>query len=190
MEIASTIDEKLFADYNRRRAKMIKEIVKKGILEGIDWSTLKQPFGLIPAYHQLTPNLDVQPYVHQALLSLVITHSQVSSTAPLILPRVMTSLVESFSSDLLASFRKIPSFNMGGMLQATLEVEFLHQTLGTNVSKQAGETLQAVYGTIEKSYSGSGGVDLELGKVKGLLQRSRATTKYVYSCFRTKKNGK
>jgi exocyst complex component 2 len=102
----------------------------------------------------------------------------------------MTSLVESFSSDLLASFRKVPSFCMGGMLQATLEVEFLHQTLGSNVSKQAGETLQAVYGTIEKAYAGNGGVDLELGKVKGLLQRSRAGTKYVYSCFRTKKNGK
>lgn len=76
---------------------------------------------------------------------------------------------------------------MGGMLQATLEVEFLHQTLGSNVSKQAGDTLQAVYGTIEKAYAGSGGGELELGNVKGLLQRSRASTKLVYSCFR---NGK
>jgi len=73
---------------------------------------------------------------------------------------------------------------MGGMLQATLEVEFLHQTLGSNVNKTAGDTLQAVYGTIEKQYTGAGGVDLELGKVKGLLQRSRAGTKYVYGCFR------
>jgi len=189
MEIANTIDEKLFADYTRRRAKMIKEIVKKGILDGIDWSTLKQPFGPSPPPHPFL-TVDVQPYVHQALLSLVTTHSQVTSTSPSILPRVMTSLVESFSSDLLASFRKVPSFCMGGMLQATLEVEFLHQTLGSNVSKQAGETLQAVYGTIEKAYAGSGGVDLELGKVKGLLQRSRASTKYVYWCFRSKKNGK
>ena len=47
MEIANTIDEKLFADYTRRRAKGIKEIVKKGILEGIDWATLKQPFGTV-----------------------------------------------------------------------------------------------------------------------------------------------
>jgi hypothetical protein len=48
MEIANTIDEKLFADYTRRKAKIIKEIVKKGILEGIDWSALKQPFGRGP----------------------------------------------------------------------------------------------------------------------------------------------
>ena len=46
MEIANTIDEKLFADYTKRRAKAIKEIIKKGILEGIDWSTLKEPFGI------------------------------------------------------------------------------------------------------------------------------------------------
>jgi len=46
-----------------------------------------------------------------------------------------------------------------------------------------------VYGTIEKAYAGSGGVDLELGKVKGLLQRSRASTKYVYSCFRNGRKG-
>jgi exocyst complex component 2 len=102
----------------------------------------------------------------------------------------MTSLIESFASDLLVNFRRIPSFNMGGMLQATLEVEFLHQTLGSNVSKAAGDTLQAVYGTIEKQYTGAGGVDLELGKVKGLLQRSRAGTKYVYGCFRGEKRGK
>ena len=51
MEIENTIDEKLFADYTRRRAKVIKEIVKKGILEGIDWSTLKQPFGS-PLFNQ------------------------------------------------------------------------------------------------------------------------------------------
>lgn len=73
------------------------------------------------------------------------------------------------------------------MLQATLEVEFLHQTLGSNVSRQAGNTLQAVYGTIEKAYAGSGGVELELGKVKALLQRTRGSTKYVYSCFRSGK---
>lgn len=113
------------------------------------------------------------------------------SISPAILPRVMTALVESFSADLLSAFRKVPSFQMGGMLQATLEVEFLHQTLGSTVSKTAGDTLQAVYGTIEKSYAGSGGLELELGKVKGLLQRSRASTKNVYSCFRSgKKSGK
>ena len=48
MEIANTIDEKLFVEYTRRRAKVIKEIIKRGILDGIDWSTLKQPFGNTP----------------------------------------------------------------------------------------------------------------------------------------------
>jgi len=187
MEIATTIDEKLFADYTRRRAKVIRDIVKKGILEGVDWSTLKQPFGTIEIIPCLM--LDVQPYVHQALLSLVITHAQVTNTSSATLPRVMTALVESFASDLLSCFRKIPSFCMGGMLQATLEVEFLHQTLGSNVSKTAGDTLQAVYGTIEKAYVGVGGVDLELGKVKSLLQRSRASTKYVYACFKSSRKG-
>jgi exocyst complex component 2 len=133
---------------------------------------------------------EVQPYVHQALLSLVSTHSQVSTISPAILPRVITALIESFANDLLSSFRKVPRFCMGGMLQSTLEVEFLHQTLGSNVSKQASDTLQSVYGTIEKAYAGSGGGELELGNVKGLLQRSRANTKYIYSCFRTKKGSK
>jgi exocyst complex component 2 len=101
----------------------------------------------------------------------------------------MNTLVESFASELLHAFRKTPSFCMGGMLQATLEVEFLHQTLGSNVSKTASDTLQAVYGTIEKAYVGAGGADLELGKVKNLLQRSRTSTKYVYSCFRSGRKG-
>ena len=117
------LEGKLFADYTKRRARIIKEIVRKGVLEGIDWSTLKQPFG---TPHLILLTIDVQPYVHQAMLSLVTTHAQVSSTAPAILPRVITSLVESFSAELLSAFRKVPSFCMGGMLQATLEVEFLH----------------------------------------------------------------
>ena len=50
MEIANIIDEKLLADYTRPRAKVIKEIVKRGILEGIDWSALKQPFGASQPY--------------------------------------------------------------------------------------------------------------------------------------------
>jgi exocyst complex component 2 len=78
---------------------------------------------------------------------------------------------------------------MGGMLQATLEVEFLHQTLGSNVSKTAGDTLQAVYGTIEKAYTGAAGVELELGKVKSLLQNGRLSTKYVYACFKSGRKG-
>jgi len=200
MEIANTIDEKLFADYTRRRAKVIKGIVKRGVLDGVDWATLKQPFGtpqppnhnfcllrLIALAGAYVLRSDVQPYVHQALLSLVSTHAQVSTISPAILPRVMNALIESFANDLLSAFRKVPHFCMGGMLQATLEVEFLHQTLGSNVSKQAGDTLQAVYGTIEKAFAGSGGGELELGNVKGLLQRSRANTKYVYSCFRSGK---
>jgi hypothetical protein len=55
MEIANTIDEKLFMDYTRRRARQIKDIVKKGILEGIDWSDLKQPFG-IPSSNRALKN--------------------------------------------------------------------------------------------------------------------------------------
>src|SRR5436305_12181414 len=115
MEIANTIDEKLFADYARRRAKVVKEIVKHGILEGIDWSTLQQPFGITPGPQKFVTIVDVQPYIHQALLSLVSTHAQITSTTPTILPPVMTALVESLSSDLLSSFRKVPSFCMAGL---------------------------------------------------------------------------
>ena len=33
----------------------------------------------------------------------------------------------------------------------------------------AGETLQAVYGTIEKAYTGSGGVDFGVGEGQGVV---------------------
>ncbi|CAG8802430.1 5283_t:CDS:2, partial [Racocetra fulgida] len=107
-----------------------------------------------------------------ALLSLVIVHAQVNDVAKHLVNRTLTALLEHMARDCLEAFQKVERFGMGGMLQATLEIEFMHQTLSQYVSKEAQETLQLIYNTIEQLYDttqATGNLDLELSSVKQLL---------------------
>jgi exocyst complex component 2 len=98
------------------------------------------------------------------------------------------------ASDCLESFRQVERFGMGGMLQATLEIEFIHQTLSQYVTTQASELLQQIYQTIEQAYDPqqqhSGNLQNELSSVKKLLVDSRKSTVVQYLCFKQVKERK
>ncbi len=64
------------------------------------------------------------------------------------------------------------------MLQATLEIEFLHQTLSAFISTKAEGLLKQVYETISQKYQREGREDkdqlnAELERVKQILVQSR-----------------
>lgn len=97
--------------------------------------------------------LEVHPFIYDALLSLVLVHAQVSATARPLLARTLGSLVEELAQVALDAFSQVERFGMGGMLQATLEIEFMHQTLSQHVTPTADRTLQSIYHTISQSYT-------------------------------------
>jgi exocyst complex component 2 len=98
------------------------------------------------------------------------------------------------ASDCLDSFRQVERFGMGGMLQATLEIEFMHQTLSQYVTPAASDTLQSIYQTIEQAYDPqqqhSGNLQSELSHVKELLVFSRKSTVVQFLCFKQNKDRK
>ena len=119
-------------------------------------------------------------------------------TASQLVPRAITALVELVASVCLSSFTKVPAFNMGGMLQATLEIEFVHQTMAQYVSPHAAATLKRVYETISERYSSSAAgmpgdmnqgqlLQRELEGVKETLVASRRATALEFLCFRRPK---
>ncbi|EST06642.1 hypothetical protein PSEUBRA_004556 [Kalmanozyma brasiliensis GHG001] len=177
-EVSMQLDGILFSDYLGRKSSLIEGILSHGIVHS-DWSAIPRPTTL-------------HTFVYQSLLALVQVHAHVRATAPPLVTRTITALVDSLTNTTLSCFRDISQFGMGGMLQATLEIEFLHQTLSAYISPQAETTLKEVYETISLRYKRAGEreqeeLTRELERVKGILVQSRKATALEFLCFRRTK---
>ncbi|KAL8286277.1 hypothetical protein RQP46_004765 [Phenoliferia psychrophenolica] len=178
MEVINQLDGILFDDYVKRKSADVAKIIRTGVLGGmVDWYEAPKP-------------TEVHPFIYDALLSLVLVHAQVSETARPLVARTLGSLVEELARVSLEAFSKVERFGMGGMLQATLEIEFMHQTLSQHVSSVADETLQSIYKTISRSYyrkptaNSSGELQQELEGLKRTLVSSRRATALQFLAFR------
>jgi exocyst complex component 2 len=77
--------------------------------------------------------------------------------------------------------------------QATLEIEFMHQTLGRYVTPPAAKTLSDLYNKISQAYSrrqGDENLQQQLDGVKKILADTRRSTGVDFLCFRTNKEKK
>ncbi|KAI9492453.1 exocyst complex component Sec5-domain-containing protein [Zychaea mexicana] len=180
IEVVDQLDKILFNDYVKRKSGLIRDIIRQGILlSGIDWYSIPKP-------------TEVHSYVYEALMTLVMVHSQVSSVTKQLVHRAISALLENMANDCLESFRQVERFGMGGMLQATLEIEFMHQTLQQYVTTAASDTLQLIYQSIEQSYDAqqqnAGELQSELNHVKDLLVFSRKSTVVQFLCFKQNKD--
>lgn len=75
-------------------------------------------------------------------------------------------------------------------LQATLEIEFLQQTLGRYVSPPAAKTLAELYTKVSHAYvrrPGDENLQNNLDSVKRTLAESRRATGIEFMCFRAPK---
>ena len=169
----------------RRKGEHIRSILHTGILEsGIMWGAAPRPSA-------------VSPFIYQALLFLVQVHAQIRATVPALVSRVIVALVDIMADVTLEAYSRVHTFNMGGMLQATLEIEFVHQTMAYHVSPRAEATLKHVYETISQRYSASAAarnesssLQRELEGVKHTLIASRKATALEFMCFRRPKTDK
>ncbi|CAO3635122.1 unnamed protein product [Cunninghamella blakesleeana] len=180
LDVVDQLDQILFNDYIKRKSASIRDIIHHGILmSGIDWYSISKP-------------TEVHSFVYEALMTLVMVHSQISSVAKQLVHRALSALLENMAKDCLESFRQVERFGMGGMLQATLEIEFMHQTLSQYVTPTASDTLQLIYQTIEQAYDQhqqhSGNLQSELSHVKELLVFSRKSTIVQFLCFKQNKD--
>ncbi|KAI9248099.1 exocyst complex component Sec5-domain-containing protein [Sporodiniella umbellata] len=184
VEVINELDKEFFGDYIRRKSSPIRTIIRQGILEsGIDWFSIPKP-------------QEVHPFVYESLMTLVTIHSEISSVTKQLVKRALSRFLETMAKDCLDSFKQVKRFGMGGMLQATLEIEFMHQTLSQYVTPDASATLQNIYQTIERAYDpeqqSSENIKLELGNVKELLVFSRVCVSrpFYYGSIAYPLNGK
>ncbi|KAG2139268.1 exocyst complex component Sec5-domain-containing protein [Suillus clintonianus] len=178
MKAVTALDKTLFDGYVKPKAAAVAIILREGILDkNMDWYETPQP-------------TEVRPFMYKALIGLVEIHAQISRVAENLLERVMYALIENVAQDALLSFKQVKRFGMGGMLRATLEIEFLHQTLARYVSSPAAKTLSELYNKISQAYArrpGDENLQSNLDSVKRTLAESRRATGIEFMCFRAAK---
>ncbi|KAI0674523.1 exocyst complex component Sec5-domain-containing protein [Trametes maxima] len=179
MAVVQELDKTLFESYFKPKSAALTAIVRNGILDPeMDWYETPQP-------------KEIRPYVYETLMFLVGIHAQVSAAAAPLLERTLNALVEDVAEEALRCFRQVKRFGMGGMLRATLEIEFMHQTLSRYVTPSADQTLSELYTKISQAYAkrpGDENLQSHLDGVKKTLADARRATGIEFLCFRQTKD--
>ncbi|KAH8101822.1 exocyst complex component Sec5-domain-containing protein [Cristinia sonorae] len=179
MTVVQELDKTLFESYVKPKSAVLTGIVRSGILSpDIDWYGTPQP-------------TEIRPYMFELLMTLVGIHAQVTAAAAPLLERTLNALVEDIAEEALRCFRQVKKFGMGGMLRATLEIEFMHQTLSRYVTTSAAKTLSDLYNKISQAYARKAGdenLQMHLDGVKKTLTETRKATGIEFLCFRQTKH--
>jgi len=181
MAVVEQLDRTLFEKFLEPKVTIATGKLRGGILDPeMDWYETPQP-------------TEIRPYIFETLMYLVGVHAQVSEVAPPLLDRVLNALVESLVEEALRCFKQVKRFGMGGMLRATLEIEFMHQTLSRYVTTNTAKMLSDLYTKISQAYArrpGDENLQGNLDGVKRTLSDTRRRTGIEFLCFRaTKEKG-
>lgn len=122
------------------------------------------------------------------LLDLVIVHTEASTTSYPLTPRILRSLFESTTTSLINTFRspQISQITLAQLMQATLDVEFMAQTLASYTTEAASQVQTDIYQVLDAKTDNAARVRLqdELGSLRNTLKRLREGTKVQFACFR------
>ena len=191
-DVLGQIDERLFQSYTRPTISALNRTISDGIT-GPEW---------VPANNR--PD-NVQPYVYNALLHLVLVHTEISTTIPSTTPdetlrlsenpaySLLTNtltylLVQTFSS-LLAAFRARPKYTLAELIQATLDTEFIGQTMSQYSSDDASALQSQIYVELDRrtTHDARARLQVELGEMRSVLKKLRERTKGEFACFKKPK---
>ncbi|KAK4454419.1 exocyst complex component Sec5-domain-containing protein [Podospora aff. communis PSN243] len=176
-DVLSQIDARLFQSYTRPSIEAMRKIVQAGVAAP-DWAP---PRGEKPR--------EVRPYVYEALLSLVLVHTQVSTTAASLTSQVLSYLLEQASRELLDTFKTRPKYNLEALMQATLDVEFVAQTLSHYTTDRASALQSEIYQELDARTDNDARARLqnELPEMRAVLKRLREASKNEFACFKKPK---
>ncbi|KAF2401738.1 exocyst complex component Sec5 [Trichodelitschia bisporula] len=177
-DVLSQIDSRLFTSYVQPISSRLDKIIRDGI-NAPSW----EPDNTRPT--------DARPYVYKVLLSLVLTHSEVSTTAAPLTAPILKHLLEALSGTLMVCFKTKPRFTLSALVQATLDVEFIAQTMNNYTTERAGEIQNAIYVSLDQRTDNEARLRLqdELQEMRSTLRRLRESTKVEFVCFkRTRMN--
>ncbi|KHN97984.1 exocyst complex component Sec5 [Metarhizium album ARSEF 1941] len=176
-DVLGQIDARLFQSYTKQSIETLNAIVSAG-LSLADW---EPPANTRPS--------TAKPYIYEALLALVLVHSQVSTTAPSLTSQVLSFLLEQMSLQLLDAFRKRPRYSLEALMQATVDVEFVAQTLSQYTTDKASELQSQIYQELDGRTDNDARARLqsELPEMRSILKKLREASKNEFACFKKQK---
>lgn len=177
-DVLGQIDARLFQSYTRPSIEAIRKVIRTGV-GSPDWAPTSSE----------KPR-EVKPYIYEALLLLVLVHSQVSTTASTLTSQVLSYLLEQMCRELLDAFKTRLRYNLAALMQATLDVEFVAQTLGQYTSERASELQSQIYQALDAGTDNDARARLqsELPEMRSVLKRLREASKNEFACFKKAKS--
>ncbi|KAJ4425104.1 Exocyst complex component S5 [Gnomoniopsis sp. IMI 355080] len=174
-DVLGQIDARLFQSYTRPYIESLRTCIRQGITAA-DWA---------PTDANDKPS-EVRPYVYEVLLNLVLVHSQVSTTAATLTSQVLSYLLEQASKELLEAFRSRPKYNLSALMQATIDVEFVAQTLSQYMTERSSETQTIIYQELDTRTDNDARAKLqsELSEMRSVLKKLREASKSEFACFK------
>jgi exocyst complex component 2 len=193
-DVLGQIETKLFQSYTNPTITTLDTAIQEGI-KAPDW---------VPSTSR--PD-QVRPYVFTTMLTLVLVHTEISTTIPMtsastsssqgsgalpqpstspLLASVLTHLLTKISSSLLRAFQSRPKYTLPALMQATLDTEFIAQTMSQFVSEEASSIQSEIYLELDRRTNNDARTKLqtELGEMRSILKRLRERTKGEFACFR------
>ncbi|KAJ5832099.1 hypothetical protein N7474_000410 [Penicillium riverlandense] len=193
-DVLSQIEDQLFKSYTTPVIASLNEIIANGIASP-DW---------VPSTDR--PD-QVRPYVYATMLALVLVHTEISTTIPStvsasssrtpsnapgsLLYVILTHLLAQISTSLLNAFSARKTFTLAALMQATLDTEFIAQTLSQYSSDEASNIQSQIYVELDRRTTNEARTKLqaELGEMRVVLKRLRDRTKGEFACFKKSRSG-
>lgn len=191
-DVLRQIDTKLFQAYIKPVVENVNSTIVKGITSP-DW---------VPSTSRPT---QVRPYIYHTMLNLVMVHTEVTTTLPSqpaslsqsssssasVTTAILSELLTQVSNALLEAFKLRPMYSLPALMQATLDTEFVAQTMSQYVTESASKIQNQIYLELDQRTNNDARVRLqdELGEMRGVLKRLREGTRGEFACFRKARTG-
>jgi exocyst complex component 2 len=195
-DVLGQIDARLFQSYTNPTIATLDAVIQEGI-KAADW---------VPVTSR--PE-QVKPYVYTTMLTLVLVHTEISTTIPIqpgssstsssslsasansLLSSVLSHLITKISTSLLTAFQSRAKYTLPALMQATLDTEFMAQTMSQYVTEEASSIQSQIYLELDRRTNNEARTKLqaELGEMRGILKKLRERTKGEFACFRKVRSG-
>lgn len=178
-DVLGQIDARLFQSYVKPTVETLNKIINDGVTSP-NW---------VPAVSRPT---DAKPYVYDVLLTLVLVHSEITSTASTLVNQILSYLLEQCSLALIGAFKSRAKYTLPALMQATLDVEFMAQTLNNYTTDRAGEVQSQIYLALDERTDNEARAKLqgELPEMRAILKKLREGTKGEFGCFKRERRGR
>jgi len=176
-DVVNQIDMQLFQAYTQPTVVRLRHLVQAGIASP-SW-----PPSPPPSAKPTAP----RPYVYTCLLTLVLVHAQVSAATPSLVAHILSFLFEQLTREMAASLReRMERYALGALMQATLDVEFVAQTLALYTTATTTDLQSAIYAELDARTDDDARARLqgELPEMRSLLKRLREKSRNEFGCFK------